>query len=51
MIRGEPAVTTATEIPDGSMVIGNLRFEAVPTRESEVHKAVPRDNAISHAEE
>jgi L-ascorbate metabolism protein UlaG (beta-lactamase superfamily) len=46
MIRGEPAVVTATEIVNGGATVKGLSVSAIPVLESIIHKDSPLDNAM-----
>lgn len=45
-VPGNPVVINALEIPEGGREARGIRFDAVATRESVVHKTDPDENAI-----
>lgn len=46
MIRGNPAVITATDIVETGATVNGLSVTAIPTQESLIHKETPLDNAM-----
>jgi len=46
MIRGNPAVVTATEIVGQGITVKGIHVTAVPSQESLIHKDKPLDNAM-----
>jgi len=46
MIRGNPAVVTATEVGLNGIVAAGVQFDAIPAQESLIHKETPADNAM-----
>jgi L-ascorbate metabolism protein UlaG (beta-lactamase superfamily) len=45
-VPGDPIVLNALEIPPGGREVKGIRFDAVPTMESLIHKTDPDENAI-----